>query len=111
MRKAKIKTIDVSTKQWWDKYNGNTYFSAQITINFGTKSAERVYMPFQYGYGSYHHETFSELIKKGFIKDAEKFSNGTTESYFNYYQRKGIIYRHYNTPNCLKRDVVAFGAK
>lgn len=105
----KIKTIDVNSMQWFDRINSNTYFSAQITINYGMQTAKTIKMPFQYGYGTYHHEAFSQLIKAGLIKDAEKFQNGTTESYFNYYRRKDIIYRYNNEANCLKRDVVAFG--
>lgn len=66
--KGKIKTIDVITRQWFDRINGNTYFSARITVNFGMKNELTITMPFQYGYGSYEYEAFSELIKQPFCR-------------------------------------------
>ena len=55
----KIKTIDVQAKEWFDKVNGNSYFSANISINFGMPSQKNLFIPFQYGYGSqYEHEAF-----------------------------------------------------
>lgn len=38
MRKTKIKTIDVTALEWFDKANGNSYFAGTVTINFGMKS-------------------------------------------------------------------------
>ena len=55
MKANNIKTIDVLTKTWFDKINGNTYFAQKITINRGKKSEETIYNNFQYGYSSYEH--------------------------------------------------------
>jgi hypothetical protein len=33
----KIKTIDITALEWFDKVNGNSYFSATVTLNFGMK--------------------------------------------------------------------------
>ena len=37
MKTIEIKTIDVCTKTWFDKVNGNTYFAQEITLNFGNE--------------------------------------------------------------------------
>ena len=40
-----IKTIDINAKEWRDKINGNSYFSAIITINYGLENEEKIEMP------------------------------------------------------------------
>jgi len=47
----KIKTIDVQAKEWFDKLNGNSYFSGIITLNFGMPDVETFIIRFQYGCG------------------------------------------------------------
>ena len=97
----KIKTIDVNAKEWFDKVNGNSYFSANISINFGMPSQKNLFIPFQYGYGSqYEHEAFQELIKKGFIKNVPERT-----SYWQYYRDQNIIYRHSLQENCKKKEL------
>ena len=57
-----IKTIDIKALSWIDKVNGNTYFSALLTINYQLEN-ERVYkIPFQYGYGSTYIEEAKRLL-------------------------------------------------
>ena len=107
----KIKTIDIQAKEWFDRINGNSYFSAQVTINFGMKTAKVIYLPFQYGYGSHYQDmSMKALIEKGFVKDAEISKNGN-EAIWLYCQRKNIILRYNKQDNCLKRDVVSFGVE
>lgn len=61
----KIKTIDVNAKEWFDKVNGNSYFSAIITLNYGMKSDATIKLRFQYGYGSsYLDMTVKELVTR-----------------------------------------------
>ena len=36
----KIKTLDITAKEWFDKVNGNSYFSAQVTVNFGMEGQQ-----------------------------------------------------------------------
>jgi len=49
--------IEVAAKEWLDKVNGNSYFSAVITMTFADKSEKQMVLPFQYGYGDhYQHE-------------------------------------------------------
>jgi hypothetical protein len=50
MQKArKIKFI-VHVKEWFDKANGNSYFSARITK---TNNSDTLTVPFAYGYGDH----------------------------------------------------------
>lgn len=102
--KAKIRTIDVNAKEWFDRVNGNSYFAGSVTINFGLPSAVTINMPFQYGYGDqYRYEAFETLVKKGFIKDAEE-----REVHWRYCERKNIIFRASIQTGCKKRDLMYF---
>ena len=100
--KTKTKTIDIQGKSWFDKINGNSYFSAQVTVNYGLKGVSSFKLPFQYGYGSqYEQEAFKELIERGFITIKDSGSYACREA--------GIILRCNMQRGCLKRDVVAWG--
>ena len=35
-----LKTIDIEAKEWRDKVNGNSYFSSDITLNYGMDNQE-----------------------------------------------------------------------
>ena len=50
MKNKGIKTIDINCLEWFDKVNGNSYFSAIITLNFGLIDQKTINVPFQYGY-------------------------------------------------------------
>ena len=99
----KVKTIDIEAREWFDKTYGNSYFSAQITINFGMKTEKRFKLPWQYGYGEHFvYEATKLLTEKGFIKDMRYgFSTHCRDN--------GIILRTSKQQNCLKRDMVAWG--
>jgi len=99
--KAKIKTIDIQAKEWFDKVNGNSYFSATVTINFGLKSEESFFIPLHYGYGDqYSHEAFKQLIAKGYFKNVPK-----NIAYCNFFEENKIIFRASIYKNCLKREL------
>lgn len=101
-----IKTLDVIAKEWFDRVNGNSYFSARITVNFGTKQEKTYYLGYQYGYGEhYRYEAFQHLQEIGVLDDVEE-----REQCYSYYLRKGIIARHTKHEKCLKRDVISFGS-
>lgn len=101
----RVKTIDVDVKEWFDKTYGNSYFSAQVVINYGMKTAKKVFISYEYGYGS-HALTVAmrRLEKLKIIKDLE-----TNEQLHSYCTRKGIILRHNKEENCLKRQMISFG--
>jgi hypothetical protein len=98
-----IKTIDINARTWFDKVNGNSYFSAIVVLNYGTPEAKELKLPFQYGYGScYEQAAMDEIIEARLITD-----NGSGGLY-SYCKDNNIILRSNNQQNCLKREVVNF---
>lgn len=96
----KVKTIDIQAKEWFDKINGNSYFSAVITLNFGLKNQKQFKLPFQYGYGDSYKDKAIDLLKnEGLIN---------TDSIFDL-REHGIILGSEIQTNCLKKEVVAHG--
>lgn len=97
----KIKTIDVTAFEWFDKVNGNSYFAGTVIINYGMKTEKTFEMPFQYGYGDqYQHEAFVLLQEQGIIPKLED-----RISAWRYYQDNNIIVRNTKHENCLKREL------
>ena len=94
--KKQVKTIDVNAKHWFDKVNGNSYFSAEVVTNYGQADAQTFILPFQYGYGdAYIYASLSELNKRGLIK-----ATNTADL-----QGEGIILRYHIEKNCKKREL------
>ena len=59
-----MRSLFVEGREWFDKVNGNSYFSARIWINGGQVAI----LPFQYGYGdSFIYEAQRKLIELGYI--------------------------------------------
>jgi len=75
-----------TTKEWFDRVNGVTYFSTQIE-NLKTGNITKV--PFQNGYGNH-----AELLTKQIV--------GTLTD-------QVPVIKHIKINKCLKRDVVAHG--
>ena len=51
--------ITVQTKEWFDRVNGNTYFSAEVFLGMDKIMS----LPFQYGYGGARQEVENRLAK------------------------------------------------
>lgn len=103
-----IKTIDINGLEWFDKINGNSYFSARVIIDYKLPTEKTVLVPFQYGYGdSYIQESFAALESAGIITDRIYYQNGGSESLSMYLSRKNIILRT-NKSTALKKVVKAF---
>lgn len=99
----KIETIDIQGKEWFDKVNGNSYFSARVTLDFGKPTEKTVLVPFQYGYGShYQHKAIEQLQKAGYLPNEGTLS-------WSYFDDNNIILRSNLKENCPKRDVLSWG--
>lgn len=61
-----MKTLDINAREWFDKINGNSYFSAEIVINYGTPSERKYFLPFQYGYGDAYLYNAFELLHNNY---------------------------------------------
>ena len=79
-------------KKWFDKKNGNSYFSARI---YDLDMNLLKVVPFQYGYGSHPRDVCIATI--GYMNEV--------------HQHKFDISRqtYFNEMKSLKRDCVAFG--
>ena len=99
----KLKTIDIQAKEWFDKVNGNSYFSGIITLNFGFPDVETFIMSFQYGYGNQY---ISEA--KCQLTEHNRISADYGDALWRYCEKNNIILRTSKQENCLKRDVVNY---
>jgi len=83
----------VVAKEWRDKVNGNSYFSAQIE---STEDGSTTKLPFQYGYGDqYRYEALRELVKKGLLEEKRFLSDQPV--------------KFVKIPNTLKQEAIRFG--
>lgn len=99
----KVRTIDIDAKEWFDRINGNSYFSAVVTVNFGMKNAKSYSLPFQYGYGEqYIQAAKEELGKQGLINLSDWEKHMLLWQYCN---DSNIILRTHKQENCLKREL------
>jgi hypothetical protein len=100
----KVYTIDVEAREWFDKVNGNSYFSARIVLNYGRKKQKTFLIPLQYGYGTQYEWTSVQVLKeKGIIKEEESAPLSII------CRNKKIILRACKKENCKKQDVTAWG--
>ena len=97
-----IKTIDVQAKQWFDKVNGNSYFSARVTVNFGMPGEFEIRIPYEYGYG----DCYKQAALKA-LQDIGLLSGIT--ALWQARDKFGIIIRASKQEGCLKRDIVQWG--
>jgi len=101
MRTVKIKTIDIEALEWRDRVNGNSYFAAKVTLNFGMRDQRSFSIPFQYGYGDYYKTAaMEELQTRGYIKANDR------DILWRYCQENNVILRASKQAGCLKRDLI-----
>lgn len=94
--------ITIIGRRWFDKANGNTYFSAVGLIN----GIQVVEIPYEYGYGNHYEDRiFTELEKAGYCPDVAHYSNGGSERLWNYCERKGITKYVTHSDVNRKRDL------
>ena len=92
----KVNTIDINAKEWFDKVNGNSYFAANVTLNFGQPDQINIVLPFQYGYGdSYQYAAIKALNEQNFIN----------VKYLQDLRENGIIVRYNIQRNCKQREL------
>ena len=103
MQLKQLKTIDIEAKEWRHKIYGNSYFSSDVTLNYGMNNEKVIKLPFQYGYGDHYiHQSLRE-IQKLFPK-----SKWYKENLLGKYQIQDqykIIIRNYIKTNCLKKEL------
>lgn len=101
----KIKTIDLSVKEWFDKVNGNSYFGAIMTLNYQMPDERTISLPFQYGYGEH-----SKQMAAAKLKELGYKFKGTWPVFHSAWMKENkIIFRYTKKENCLKKDVINWG--
>jgi len=94
--------IIIIGKRWFDKANGNTYFSSKALVN----GNEVCSIDFQYGYGDHYiTETFELLEKLGYLPGVKHHNNGSSEPFWSYCERNNIVYNHYVIDVSRKKDL------
>lgn len=93
-----IKTIDINAKEWFDKVNGNSYFAAVVTINFGMADEKQIKVPFEYGYGEHYKDVSFNILCK-------EFGINTDLGYWQYCRDNGIILRANKQAKCKKSEL------
>jgi hypothetical protein len=94
-----IRTIDINAREWFDKQNGNSYFSGEVILNFGLEDQKVLSLPFQYGYGDH----FVEMGFKAIQKEVLGFE--VKGFLYQYCKENNIILRTNKKENCLKREL------
>lgn len=91
-----MKTLDILAFEWYDKVNGNSYFSAKITID----NDKVLFLPFQYGYGNaFEYEAKAVLTEHNFISPQHG------QSLYTYCKDNNILFTSNKIENCLKREL------
>ena len=103
MKLSQLKTIDINAKEWRDKINGNSYFSSDVTLNYGMQNEETIKLPFQYGYSDHYVYQSLREIQKLFPK-SKWFKENLLGKYQIQKEYKIIIRNNIKT-NCLKREL------
>lgn len=82
---AQVQKLELTGRRWFDRKNGNTYFSASATLN-GEEVARIAY---EYGYGeNWLDRICDELNWAGVLPvERETYSNGLTEVPWRWLQR------------------------
>jgi hypothetical protein len=104
MKTYKIKSLDIQAKEYFDKVNGNSYFSAIITLNFGLNDQKNINIPFQYGYGTFYEYAALQKLQ------SENFISGKVQTLWKYSRDKNIILKTSKKEKCLKSEVKNFAA-
>lgn len=94
-----LDSVIIEAKEWYDKANGQSYFSARIHVN----NAMIFFLPFENGNGDYYLQSAMEKMI------AEKFipSSPAEHQLSRYCAKRGILF-HATICPALKRDTIAW---
>ena len=99
-KRGRVRSVFVECREWFDKVNGNSYFSARIWINGGQVAI----IPFSYGYGDFYiYEAQKKLLELGYLPQENKNNSLFTISQqmgFDFYSsktstKKNEMFKHY----------------
>lgn len=96
-----MNSINVHAKEWFDRANGNSYFSATIQID-GKLVGE---LPFQYGYGDHYMDQANAYLDENGYIDNPRHENGSRNPLWSYCSDNDIVLYHSKQEGCRKRDL------
>lgn len=108
-KEKEIRSMFIECREWFDKVNGNSYFSARIWINGGQVAI----IPFSYGYGDFYiYEAQKKLLELGYLPQENKNNSLFTISQlmgFDFYSsktttKKSEMFKHYANYQEIKAD-------
>mgnify|MGYP000524611856 CR=1 FL=1 len=96
-----MNNLNITGYEWFDKANGNSYFSADIQAD-GELVGK---LPMQYGYGDHYIDMANQWLHvRGFI-DNPTHEKGSREALWRYCEENNIDLYTQKVENCLKRDL------
>lgn len=84
MKKAKIKSLRIVGKRWFQKLYGNTYHSVLVVVETSKGESLEFFEPFNYGYGEQYLQTAHEILVNN-----ELFKGTYNEFYAEWLMHKG----------------------
>ena len=101
--KQVTQSILITGRRWFDKYAGNTYFSAKGYVD----GAPIAHIPYSYGYGDHYVDMITdELERQGYMPDRKHYENGGAEPGWQYFRdNRGILWNIEATDVSRKRDL------
>ena len=96
-----MKTITIRAKEWFDKTNGNSYFSARIYAD----DKHIATLPYQYGYGEHYVDMANEWLADNNYISSPKGPNGSRNPLWRYCETHGIHLETFKQDRCLKREL------
>ena len=104
MSKYILKTVDIESKEWRDKVNGNTYFASRVILNYGMRNEKTLYIEFQYGDGNGMADQEAFKLVKPYLPEGSKAT-----AFYQARDEHHILTRRHTVSGCLQREVKEWG--
>ena len=98
MTKTQMETLTIIGRRWFDRVNGNTYFSARAIVD----GKEEAYIPYEYGYGDQYRDSIWEEVVKRHGLDVERYQSGGIEGPSYWCRRNGVAL-HYEAADVRRK--------
>ena len=99
-----MKLFTIVVKKWFDKVNGNTYYSVRCIRH---KDNKIIVVAFQYGYGNHYQQTaLAIMAKAGWLGSSIEYRDFNAQ---NLYERVNDYPIIWIVSSGLKRDCIANG--
>ena len=100
-----IIAINLQGKEWFDKVNGNSYWSARATLTDSNHNTHTLPIEYQYGYGSFYIQRATEILRE--LRYLDEQGEGYRSGYWSSGRR--VVWSESIQTGCKKRDMVAWG--